>query len=134
MNVLLDTNTCIYLIKRRPAEVLGRFEEYAVGDIGVSSVTVAELYFGVQKSQRPAQNEQALEQFLLPLAVVGFDLACAVEYGRIRAALEKKGTPIGPLDTLIAAHTLSLDLTLVTNNVREFERVPGLSIENWVGA
>jgi len=100
----------------------------------VSSVTVAELYFGVQKRQRPAQNEQALEQFLIPLAVVGFDLAAAIEYGRVRAALEKRGPPIGPLDTLIAAHALSLDLTLVTNNTREFERVPDLSVENWVGA
>jgi len=81
---LLDTNTCIYLIKRRPTEVLRRFEEYAIGDIGVSSVTVAELYFGAQKSQRPAQNEQALEQFLLPLAIVEFDLACAVEYPTFR--------------------------------------------------
>ena len=134
MNVLLDTNMCIYLIKNRPPEVLRRFEEYAVGDIGVSSVTAAELHFGAQKSQRPAQNEQALEQFLLPLAVVGFDLSASIAYGRVRAALEKQGTPIGPLDTLIAAHALSLDLTLVTNNVREFARVPDLSVENWVGA
>jgi len=134
VNVLLDTNMCIYLIKNRPPEVLRRFEEYAVGDIGVSSVTAAELHFGAQKSQRPAQNEQALEQFLLPLAVVGFDLSASIAYGRVRAALEKQGTPIGPLDTLIAAHALSLDLTLVTNNVREFARVPDLSVENWVGA
>ena len=133
MIFLLDTNICIYLTKRRPAEVLRKFEEYAVGDIGVSSVTVAELYFDVQKSQHPAQNEQALEQFLLPLAAAAFDLKAAATYGRIRATLEKQGTPIGPLDTLVAAHALSLDLTLVTNNVREFGRVPGLSIENWVG-
>lgn len=96
MNVLLDTNTCIYLIKHHPPEVPQRFEEYAVGDIGVSSVTVAELHFGARKSQRPAQNEQALEQFLLPLAVAGFDHAAAITYGRIRAALERQGTPIGP--------------------------------------
>ncbi len=134
MIFLLDTNTYIYLIKRRPTEVLQKFEEYAVGDIGMSSVTAAELRFGAKKSRRPGQNRAALEQFLLPLVVAGFDHTVAVVYGRIRAVLEKRGTPIGPLDTLIAAHALSLDLTLVTNNVREFERVPDLVVENWVGA
>ena len=134
MILLLDTSTCIYLIKRRPPEVLRRFEDYAVGDIGVSSVTVAELYFGTRKSQRPAQNERALEQFLLPLTVAGFDEKAAVTYGHVRSALERVGTPVGPLDTLIAAHTLSLGLTLVTNNVREFSRVPDLALDNWVEA
>jgi tRNA(fMet)-specific endonuclease VapC len=132
--LLLDTNTCIYLIKKKPPEVLRRFEEHAVGDIAVSSVTAAELHFGAQKSRRPAQNEAALEQFLLPLVVVGFDHNAAAAYGRVRAALEKRGTPIGPLDTLIAAHAVSLDLTLVTKNVREFSRVRYLRLENWVEA
>lgn len=131
--LLLDTNTCIYLIKRRPPEVLRRFEDYAVGDIGVSSVTAAELYFGAQKSHRPAQNGRALTQFLLPLTVAGFDDNAASAYGHVRAALERAGTPIGPLDTLIAAHALGLGVTLVTNNVREFARVPDLKVENWVG-
>lgn len=131
MIFLLDTNTCIYLIRERPLEVLRRFEEHAVGDIGVSSVTAAELHFGAQKSQRPAQNLRALEQFLLPLAVVEFDHSAAAAYGRIQASLEGRGTPIGPLDTLIAAHALSLGLTLVTNNEREFTRVPDLEVENW---
>lgn len=131
MIFLLDTNTCIYLIRERPPEVLRRFEEHAVGDIGVSSVTAAELHFGVQSSQRPAQNLRALEQFLLPLAVVEFGHSAAAAYGRIRASLEGRGTPIGPLDTLIAAHALSLGLTLVTNNEREFTRVPDLEVENW---
>lgn len=134
MNFLLDTNTCIYLIKRRPPEALRRFEEHAVGDIGVSCVTAAELYFGARKSRRPEQNERALEQFLLPLVVAGLDLDAAVAYGTVRAELERRGTPIGPLDTLIAAHAVSLDVTLVTNNVREFGRVPGLKVENWVRA
>lgn len=133
MNVLLDTNMCIYLIKERPPEVLRRFEEYTVGDVGVSSITAAELHFGARKSQRPAQNEQALEQFLLPLDILEFDYDAAVAYGRVRVMLERQGTPIGPLDTLIAAHAISLDLTLVTNNVREFERVPDLRLDNWVG-
>ncbi len=132
MIFLLDTNMCIYLIKRHPPEVLRRFEEHEVGDIGVSSITAAELYFGARKSQRPSQNEQALEQFLLPLVVAEFGHDAAAAYGRIRTGLEKQGASIGPLDTLIAAHAVSLNLTLVTNNVREFARVPNLEIENWV--
>ncbi len=134
MILLLDTNTCIYLIKKHPPEVLRRFNEYTVGDIGISSITAAELHFGAQKSQRPGHNRRALEQFLLPLAVADFDENAAAAYGHVRAQLEKQGTPIGSLDTLIAAHALSLGLTLVTNNVREFERVPNLKVENWVAA
>ena len=134
MILLLDTNTCIYLIRQRPPEVLRSFDDYAIGDIGVSSITAAELYFGTQKSRRTDQNERALEQFLLPLTVAGFDSNAASKYGHVRAALERAGTPIGPLDTLIASHALALGVTLVTNNVREFERVPGLKVDNWVGA
>ena len=133
MNLLLDTNTCIYLIKNKPPGVMRRFEEHSVGDVGVSATTAAELYFGVRKSQRQDQNLRALEQFLLPLTVVGFDQNAAASYGRVRAALEVAGTPIGPLDTLIAAHALALGLTLVTSNVREFSRVPDLLLEDWVG-
>jgi tRNA(fMet)-specific endonuclease VapC len=129
---MLDTNVCIYLIRARPPEVLRRFEEYEVGEICVSSVTAAELHFGVRKSRRPAQNERALEQFLLPLEVAAFGREAAAAYGHIRSALDERGTPIGPLDTLIAAHAVSLDLTLVTNNVREFARVPSLKLDNWV--
>ena len=132
MILLLDTNTCIYLIKKHPPEVLRRFNEYTVGDVGISSITAAELHFGVHNSQRPEENRRALEQFLLPLTVAHFDENAAAAYGHVRAHLEKQGTPIGSLDTLIAAHALSLDLTLVTNNVREFERVPGLKVKNWV--
>lgn len=134
MILLLDTDTCIYLIKNKPPEVLGKFEEYTIGDIGVSSVTVAELSFGAQKSQRPAQNERALEQFLLPLEIDEFGPEAATVYGSIRAILEKQGTPIGSLDTLIAAHAVSLGVTLVTNNTREFVRVPDLKLDNWVDA
>lgn len=132
MKVLLDTNTCIYLIRQRPPEVLRRFEEHTVGDIGVSSVTAAELYFGAEKSRRPDQNRRALGQFLLPLEVAGFGHEAAAAYGGIRATLERQGTPIGSLDTLIAAHAVSLNVTLVTNNTREFARVPGLELDNWV--
>ncbi len=132
MKVLLDTNICIYIIKRKPKKVLQKFNTYQLGDIGISSITVAELEFGVQKSQFSPKNQQALTQFLLPLVIVDFNSTAANVYGVIRATLEKQGTPIGSLDTLIAAHALSLKTTLITNNVEEFRRVPGLKLENWV--
>jgi tRNA(fMet)-specific endonuclease VapC len=131
MKYLLDTNICIYLIKKKPLHVLRKFETHTLGDIGVSAITVAELQFGVQKSQYPTQNQRALEQFLIPLVIVEFDYNAAVTYGHIRAALEAQGTPIGPLDMLIAAQALSLDVILVTNNDREFCRVPNLKVANW---
>ena len=131
---LLDTNTCIYLIRRRPKEVLQRFERFEVGEVGVSVITVSELRYGVEKSTRPEQNLRALEQFLLPLEVLNFGPEATVSYGRVRASLEERGLPIGPLDTLIAAHALSLGATLVTNNTREFERVSGLQIEDWTAS
>ena len=132
MKFLLDTNICIYIIKQKPPEVLQKFNIYQVGDIGVSSITVAELEFGVQKSQFPTKNQQALTQFLLSLTIVDFDRAAAIVYGDIRARLEKQGKLIGSLDTLIAAHAISLEVTLVTNNAKEFSRVPNLQLDNWV--
>ena len=132
MRYVLDTNICIYLIKKKPARVMARFDELTVGDVGVSSVTVAELQFGVHKSRYPERNRRALEQFLLPLEIAAFGDRAAEAYGMVRAALERRGTPIGALDTLIAAHALSLEATLVTNNVSEFARVPGLQIDGWV--
>lgn len=131
MKFLLDTNICIYLIKKKPPQVLQKFDMYVVGDIGISSITAAELWYGVQKSKYAIQNQRALEQFLIPLTIVEFDHQAAMTYGRIRAWLEEQGTPIGSLDTLIAAHALSLQVTLVTNNRREFSRVPNLKLENW---
>ena len=128
---MLDTNVCIHVIRRRPPDVLRRFEEYEVGEVGVSSVTAAELRYGAEKSAVPEQNREALSRFLLPLEVLAFGDEAAAAYGRIRAALEKAGTPIGPLDTLIAAHAVGLGVTLVTNNTREFSRVPGLEVEDW---
>ena len=131
MRYLLDTNMCIYLINKRPQRVIEKFNTCSVGEIGVSSITVAELEYGVEKSQHQAKNQRALEQFLTPLVIADFDAKAAIAYGRIRAALEAQGTPIGSLDTLIAAHATSLDVKLVTNNTREFSRVEGLVIENW---
>ena len=111
--------------------MLRRFEDHEVGEVGVSSVTAAELHYGAERSSRPEQNLGALGAFLLPLEVLAFGPEAAATYGGLRAALEKAGTPIGPLDTLIAAHAASLGVTLVTNNTREFSRVPGLEIEDW---
>jgi tRNA(fMet)-specific endonuclease VapC len=129
---MLDTNICIYLIKQRPQSLLDRFRLFPVGDIGISLISLAELQYGVSKSSRPKQNREALGQFLSPLEVAAFDRRATVAYGTIRAALEKKGRPIGAMDLLIAAHALSLSVRLVTNDEREFRHVPGLRVENWV--
>jgi tRNA(fMet)-specific endonuclease VapC len=131
MRYLLDTNICIYLIKQKPPSLLRKFTGYTVGELAVSAITVAELTYGVAKSQRQQQNHQALEQFLAPLVILEFDYNAAIAYGTIRALLERQGTPIGALDTLIAAHALSRNLTVVSNNSREFLRVPELRVENW---
>jgi len=131
MEYLLDTNICIYIIKRKPAQVFKRFKKLPLGSIGISSITLAELQYGIRKSSQPHKNQAALNQFLIPLEIVDFNFSATIEYGIIRANLEKDGTPIGSLDTLIAAHAKSLNVTLVTNNEKEFIKVPGLDIENW---
>jgi len=132
MKYLLDTNICIYLIKQRPSAVLDRFRALSAGEVGVSSITVAELQYGIEKSTFQEKNRAALTKFFLPLETVVFDSAAANAYGQIRAKLERAGTPIGAMDLLIAAQAVSLGVFLVTNNVREFERIEGLKIENWV--
>ena len=131
MKLMLDTNVCIYLIKEHPVSVLERFAAHPVGDIGISVITLAELEYGVTKSSRPAKNREALEQFVSPLDVAPFDRPATAAYGRLRTALEKKGQPIGSMDLLIAAHAISLNVRLITHNVKEFGRVPGLRIEDW---
>lgn len=131
MKFLLDTNICIYIINARPPHVLERFRREAIGDIGISSITAAELAYGVAKSGS-ARNRAALEKFLVPLEIAAFDADAIWHYGEIRAELERRGQPIGSLDTLIAAHALALDATLVTNNGAEFSRVKVLRVENWV--
>lgn len=130
--ILLDTNICIYIINTKPPEVLARFHQYRLGEIGICSVVAAELAYGVAKSQS-ARNRAALEMFLAPLDILPFDTQAMWAYGDLRANLERQGTPIGSLDTMIAAHALSLDATLVTHNTREFARVNGLRLENWGG-
>ena len=131
MKFLLDTNTCIFVIRSKPAHVLARFQQSLQDDIGISSITLAELRYGADKSARPAQNHAALDAFLVPLSILDFDSRAAEHYGIVRVDLERRGTPIGPLDTMSGAHALSLRLTLVTNNVAEFSRVTGLKVADW---
>ncbi len=131
MKYLLDTNVCIYIIRHKPAWVREKFKSLPAESVGVSSVTSSELYYGVFKSRNVSQNRQALVEFLSPLMVAPYEGTAALHYGELRATLERSGNVIGALDMLIAAHALSLGLTLVTNNVGEFQRVAGLRIENW---
>ena len=132
MKYMLDTNICIYLIKKKPTTVLKRFKKTNISEISISSITLSEFFYGVSKSSKPEQNFMALTQFVAPLEILPFGSEAAQYYGDLRARLEKQGTPIGSLDMLIAAHALSITSTLVTNNEKEFNRVPGLNIENWV--
>lgn len=131
MQFLLDTNICIYIIKRKPQQVLARFQSLSSSDIGISAITVAELEYGACKSQRVEQNRAALNQFLLPLEIVPFQERATQTYGELRSTLERQGAIIGAMDLLIAAQAKSLGLILVTNNVREFSRIPNLTVQNW---
>ena len=128
---MLDTNICIYAIKHRPETVLQRIRENLPDGLCVSVITLAELRHGVEKSQYKEKNEAALLKFLSILDVLPFDDYAAIEYGKICSELQKQGMPIGTMDMLIAAHAKAKHMVLVTNNTREFERVPGLSIDDW---
>ncbi|WP_228764713.1 type II toxin-antitoxin system VapC family toxin [Limnohabitans sp. Rim11] len=131
--ILLDTNTCIYIINNRPPNVLEKFRKYKAGEVGISSIAASELAYGVAKSGS-AKNRKALDMFLAPLQILPFDSQCLWFYADLRASLEKQGLSIGPMDTLIAAQALSIDGTLVTNNIKEFMRVPKLKLDNWFEA
>jgi tRNA(fMet)-specific endonuclease VapC len=132
MSFMLDTDICIYIIKRRPVHLVERVQVLDPEDMAISSITIAELQFGAEKSAKTQESRQALEKFVAPFQIVHFDEHAGLHYGKIRAFLEKAGTPIGAMDLLIAAHAKSLSMTLVTNSIREFERVPGLSVEQWI--
>lgn len=134
MRYMLDTNVLIHVLNARPRHqaVLERFDRESPDDLVVSSITLAELRFGIEKSRRRATNRKALQEALDALNVLPFDARAAETYGAVRAALEAGGEPIGPLDTLIAAHALSLGLTLVTSHTREFARVRRLRTDNWI--
>ena len=132
MRYMLDTNICIYVIKHKPEKVFQKLQEVDPSDVCISSVTYAELVHGVEKSAAVDKNRLALSMFLANIEILNFDVNAAENYGKIRATLEKNGTPIGPLDMMIAGHAQSLGYIVVTNNMKEFKRVNNLKIENWV--
>ena len=131
MRYMLDTNICIYVIKHKPEKVFRKLEKIDPRDVCISAVTYSELVYGVEKSSEAERNRVALSILLSNIEIASFDVEAANAYGKVRADLESKGTPIGPLDTMIAGHALSRGYTLVTNNTREFARVSDLKIENW---
>lgn len=131
MKIMLDTNICISLIKRQSEKIIGQLKKHTTGEVGISSITLAELQYGVSKSQHKKQNRIALEEFNLPLDIAPFDEKAAETYGLIRSQLEKIGKPIGSLDTLIGAHALCLGVTLVTSNISEFKRIRNLKVVDW---
>lgn len=132
MKYMLDTNICIYIIKKKPRKVFDIFKSLEVGDICISSVTLAELQYGVYKSQFVEKNKIALTAFLAPITILPFSDKAAVVYGNIQAELEKMGQPIGAYDLMIAAHALSERLVLASNNMKDFDRIQGLRVTNWV--
>ncbi len=134
MKYMLDTNICVYLIKKKPENVLRNLHSSMNDGVTISAITLAELMHGVEASEYPGKNAIALNQFLSIVDILPFDDEAAVEYGKICAILRRKGAPIGAMDMLIAAHAKAKGLIIVTNNVREFERVEGLVLENWVNA
>ena len=129
---LIDTNICIYIMNKRPIEIIHKFKQLEVGEIGVSTITVSELQYGVVKSKNRGVNKQRVEEFLSPIQIIPYDENATDIYGDIRYNLEKRGESIGPLDLLIAAHALSKNYVLITNNEKEFKRVKNLKVENWV--
>jgi tRNA(fMet)-specific endonuclease VapC len=130
MRWMLDTDTCIAVIKKHP-QVLKKLRGKSVGQVGISSITLGELSFGAEKGSRSKEAHEALGDFLIALEVASFDDAAAMTYGRVRASLAQKGQPIGPLDSLIGSHALEIDVVLVTHNTREFSRIEGLRVEDW---
>ena len=136
MNYLLDTNICIYIIKKSPEKVIKKLEsipnDKGKNEIYLSSVTVSELYYGVEKSSQSEKNLEALKGFLTPFQIINFDHESAEVFGRVRSDLERRGTVIGPYDLQIASIAIAHDLVLVTNNIKEFKRVDGLNLEKWV--
>ena len=132
MSYLLDTDICVVLLRKQPATLLDRLRSLAPGDVGISSVTASELHYGIQKSLHRERNVEALAHILAPLEIHPFGAAEAETHGRLRAELERTGRSIGVFDTMIAAHALALGVVMVTGNIREFSRVPGLRIENWL--
>ena len=133
MKYLLDTNTCIYIINKKPPSAVDKIRSKHPDEVSISTITIAELEYGVYRSKHADQNRIALLEFLVPFVILDFDQSAAAVYGSVRASLERKGTPIGPMDLLLAAQALSQQLILVTNNEKEFRPIAALRIENWTG-
>ncbi|MFA6572006.1 MAG: type II toxin-antitoxin system VapC family toxin [Bacteroidota bacterium] len=131
MKYLLDTNICIYIIKKQYPEVLSKLTSVGFSKISISTITIAELEYGVANSQKSMEAQTALLEFLMPFDTLDFNSAAASYYGRIRKELKDKATPISDMDMLIAAIAMANELTLVTNNEKEFKRISGLKVENW---
>jgi tRNA(fMet)-specific endonuclease VapC len=127
---MLDTDTCIALIKKHPG-ALKKLRGKSIGQVGLSAITLGELAFGADKSSRPKDAHEGLREFLLALEIAAFDDQSALRYGEVRASLARRGTPIGPLDTLIGSHAHALDVILVTHNTHEFAQIEGLRLEDW---
>jgi len=132
MKFLLDTNICIYIIKNKYIDIVKKMEKVGIENIGVSSITIAEMEYGISKSTKPNESESKLYEFLVPFTVLDFNVSAARYYGKIRNELNRKGTPIGTMDLLIASIAIANRLKIVTNNEKEFERISGLRIENWI--
>ena len=132
MSYLLDTNTCIYFLNRSPEKIISRMKSLTPSNIKLSSITVAELFFGAEKSKAQKKNRTIVQGFIGNFELIPFDEKCCQNYAKTRAALEKSGSPIGPMDLLIATITITHNLILVTNNVAEFKRIKGLNLENWI--
>lgn len=131
MKWMLDTDTCIAIIKKHP-DALKKLRGKSIGQVGLSAITLGELAFGADKSSRPADAHVALSEFLLALEIAAFDDHAAMRYGEVRASLARRGKRVGPLDTLIGSHAYALDVTLVTDNTREFAQIQGLRLEDWI--
>ena len=132
MRYMLDTNTCIYAMRQRSPSIVRRIRRSRIGDIGISTMVLSELQYGVIKSSQMSRNQAVLDAFAASLEIAPYDAGAAVVYGPVRAELERQGQPIGSIDLLIAAHALSLGAILVTHNTREFNRVTGLHVEDWM--
>ena len=132
MIYLLDTNTCIYFLNRTSERTVSQFKRFSPLVIKLSTITVAELFYGAEKSKAKKKNWEIIEKFISTFEIIPFDEKCTKIYPKIRASLEKSGTPIGPMDLLIASISLANNFVLVTNNVKEFKRVKGLTLENWL--
>ena len=134
MTYLLDTDICIYILKNRFVGLVKKLRRVGIENVGISAITVAELEYGVLNSDRSGESRTKLYEFMIPFAFIDFDLNAARHYGKIRKELQDLGQPIGPMDTMIAAIAMTNGTTLVTNNVKEFGKVPGLKTENWIAA